>query len=79
MGEWRWWRVAVASLVYVGAALGVTCWRLTVEAQRALRRAGVPTGDLYVIFPRRRAWWVAMVVLPPAALVAAHVWRRRRS
>jgi hypothetical protein len=77
MGRWRWWQVGIACVGHVVAVVAVTLWRLTARAESEMRRAGLPTDDLYVLFPLPAAWWVALVVLPPALLVAAWLWRRR--
>ena len=77
MRQWRWWQVIAACATYGLAVLAVTTWWLTAQAEAAMRRAGMPADDLYVLLPRPRAWWVALLVLPPAALVAARARRPR--
>jgi hypothetical protein len=63
---------------YVLSVGGISLWRLVAWAQAETRRAGMPAGDLYVMIPRPQAWWVALLVLPPAAFVAWRVLARRR-
>ena len=79
MQRWRWWQVLIVCIGYVGAVLGATLWLLTARAEATTRRAGMPVNDLYVIFPRPTAWWVALLSLPPVLLLATQLRKRRRS
>jgi hypothetical protein len=77
VSRWAWSKVAVACGAYALAVVGVSLWRLTAWAQAEARRSGMADGELYALLPRPRAWWVALLRVPPATLVAwwAHAQR----
>jgi hypothetical protein len=62
----------------MGIVLAATLWTLVRQSEELTRRAGLPVTDLYVVFPRPAAWWVALLMLPPVLLVAAQFRIRRR-